>query len=291
MQTALARRLVVDAPLATITLFVLVVVTSGVASSFATLPETSESANLLARVFLVCAVNATLLTWTLLRSAASGGRLVLLVVALYFGIGAFMTQNETLYFNSALDVPAAVVNGHLAASFVTALLFAAGIGRWIVRRRSRDRTPDLAIVSEGRGWKIAVLACLFYPALYFLFGYFVLWQNDAARQLYQGSSELLPAWQHLAGIFRDDPWLYPWQCLRGLVWVGLALLVVRDSTAGRAETAVLVGLLFALLMNMQHLIPNPFMPPEVRLWHFLETASSNFLLGAGIVAWLTKPAP
>jgi hypothetical protein len=38
-------------------------------------------------------------------------------------------------------------------------------------------------------------------------------------------------------------------------------------------------------MNSQMLIPNPFMPAEVRMAHFLETASSNFLFG-WLLVWV-----
>ena len=42
------------------------------------------------------------------------------------------------------------------------------------------------------------------------------------------------------------------------------------------QVAVLVGLLFALPMNIGHFIPNPIMPdPSVRLSHFVETTTSS----------------
>lgn len=63
---------------------------------------------------------------------------------------------------------------------------------------------------------------------------------------------------------------------------------MQMSRAGWRETAVLVGLLFALLMNSQHLIPNPYMPPVVRLGHFVETSVSNWLLGFATV-WALRP--
>jgi hypothetical protein len=36
-------------------------------------------------------------------------------------------------------------------------------------------------------------------------------------------------------------------------------------------------------MNSQLLLPNPYMPPTVRMVHLLETATSNFLFGWLIV--------
>jgi hypothetical protein len=201
-----------------------------------------------------------------------------------------MSQNETLYFNAALEVPMSVVWSYLAASGFTAALFAP-FAVWLFGRWEPGGSGALlGLTRRGVGWKLAVIACLLYPALYILFGYFVLWQLPEARLLYQGSEAIVPFGEHMAGVVRDDPWLLPWQALRGLCWAGLAALVMKMSRAGWQETGVLVGLLFALLMNTQHWIPNPFMPPDVRFAHFVETAVSNFLLGFGCV-WILRPAP
>ena len=95
----------------------------------------------------------------------------------------------------------------------------------------------------------------------------------------QGSEDLLSFTEHIAGVLRNDSWLLPWQGLRGVMWILLAVPVMRLSRASWWETGIVVGLLFALLLNGQHLIPNPYMPPPVQLGHFIETASSNFVLG------------
>jgi hypothetical protein len=48
------------------------------------------------------------------------------------------------------------------------------------------------------------------------------------------------------------------------------------------ETGLAVALLFAVV-NLQLLLPNPFMPQEVRMVHLLETTTSNFLFGWVVV--------
>ena len=133
--------------------------------------------------------------------------------------------------------------------------------------------------------KIVLISFVVYPLLYFLFGYFVAWQFQDARLLYSGSVEKLPFFSHFASAFSDDPWLYPWQVLRGLIWVSIAVPVIRMSTGGWRETGVMVGLLFAIIMNIQHLLPNPYMPRIVSMAHLMETAPSNFILGFSIT-WL-----
>ena len=54
---------------------------------------------------------------------------------------------------------------------------------------------------------------------------------------------------------------------------------------GWKTKAVLTGVAFALLMNSQHLLPNPYMPGKIPLYHFLETSSSNFIWGF-LIVWV-----
>jgi hypothetical protein len=58
---------------------------------------------------------------------------------------------------------------------------------------------------------------------------------------------------------------------------------------GRLETSLALGFLFAVVMNAQLLLPNPYMPEAVRHAHLIETASSNFILGC-FVGWLLTPS-
>jgi hypothetical protein len=54
------------------------------------------------------------------------------------------------------------------------------------------------------------------------------------------------------------------------------------------ETALAIGLLFAVVMNARLLLPNPYMPEPVRMAHLVETASSNFIFGL-FTGWLLAP--
>jgi hypothetical protein len=85
-------------------------------------------------------------------------------------------------------------------------------------------------------------------------------------------------------VARRMPWLIPFQVLRALCWTALALLVTRMLKRDRLETALVIGLLFAV-MTAPLLLPNPYMPEAVRMAHLIETASSNFIFGT-FVAWL-----
>jgi hypothetical protein len=67
--------------------------------------------------------------------------------------------------------------------------------------------------------------------------------------------------------------------------VALAAIVIRTTKGRLWEAGLIVVLLFTLVQNDVHLIPNPLMPPAVRATHFIETATSN-LIFAVIVTWL-----
>jgi hypothetical protein len=73
--------------------------------------------------------------------------------------------------------------------------------------------------------------------------------------------------------------------VRALCWVALALPVIRMLKGKWPETALSLGLLFAVVMNAPLLLPNPYMPEAVRMAHLVETASSNFIFGV-FIGWL-----
>ena len=89
----------------------------------------------------------------------------------------------------------------------------------------------------------------------------------------------------MATVLRSTPWLIPIQIVRAMCWVVLALPVVRSLKGQWQETALAVGLLFAVVMNAQLLLPNPYMPEPVRMVHLVETTSSNFIFGL-LIGWL-----
>jgi hypothetical protein len=81
--------------------------------------------------------------------------------------------------------------------------------------------------------------------------------------------------------------------LRALLWTAFALPVLALLRGQRWYAMVLIGLLFALPMNIFHILPSPLMEPSVRLSHFVETSTSNFIFGlivAGLLLWQPKVA-
>jgi len=132
-------------------------------------------------------------------------------------------------------------------------------------------------------WKLAVIA-LAYLILYFTFGYFIAWQNPAVREYY-GGTDPGSFFAQMSIVLRDTPWLVPFQILRAMLWIVVALPVIRMMKGSWPETALVIALLFSVVMNSQLLLPNPYMPDAVRMAHLIETASSNFIFGF-LIGWL-----
>jgi hypothetical protein len=80
-------------------------------------------------------------------------------------------------------------------------------------------------------------------------------------------------------------WIFPFQLLRGLMFAALALPVIRMMKGRLWEAKLAVALLFSVIMAAGLLVPSDIMPDGIRMAHFVEIISSNFLFG-WIVVWL-----
>jgi hypothetical protein len=243
-------------------------------------------------ILLVTALNTAVIGGLILRSRLAGWRLAATVVLLFFGVQTCMPQVESLIFQFnpgyASHLPMAVIPRLFLAGLLHAVLWiplaVRILGRW------RDDSPmtarDAAPLPTGLTWKLA-LAALAYVAVYFTFGYYVAWRSPAVTAYYRGVDPGSFGAQ-LASVLRDTPWLPAAQAVRGLLWAALALVVLRTARGSTVEKAVMTGLLFSVVMTSGLLLPNPYMPFEVRMAHLVETASSNFLFGALVVRLLGR---
>ncbi|MCM3871477.1 MAG: hypothetical protein ND895_12405 [Pyrinomonadaceae bacterium] len=236
-------------------------------------------------LFVVSCLNTVLLTYVIVRSRWAGWKLIGAVFLIFFGISTFMPQIETAYFLTRL--PPGMLPRILLAGGITAALFSPlavlVLGKRKHNRGEEEGSSRLNLPLREWAWKLAVIA-IAYVVIYFSFGYFIAWQSPAVRAYYGGSdpgSFLI----QMASVLRDTPWLVPLQVVRAMLWTALAVLVIRMMRGRWWETGLVVGLLFAVVMNSLLLIPNPFMPAEVRMAHLLETATSNFLFG-WLLVWV-----
>ena len=198
-----------------------------------------------------------------------------------------MAAVEVAYFGPAMGISAALLPGFFLQSIFIPLLFVPLAVIALGKHHQSDTNPSvsqrLVMPPIQWVWKLAVIAVI-YLLLYNLFGYFVAWQNPNLTAMYGNGAN--------KEVF-DFAKLIPLQLGRGVLWTLFAMPVIRMSKGNAWQIALLVGLLLALPMNMGHVMPNPFMPdPSVRLSHFIETSTSNFIFGVfltQLILW--RPAP
>jgi len=230
------------------------------------------------------------MTYLILRSRWTGWRLAAAVCFVFYGVTTFMPQIESAVFLTRLPP------GMLPRLFLMGALIAAPFSVLAVlilgKRKAETVDPEpnsrLVMPASEWAWKLAVIAVA-YVILYFTFGYFIAWRNPAVREYYGGIDPGSFVAQ-MGTVLRNTPWLVPFQILRSMFWVALALPVIRMMKGQWPETALAIGLLFSVVMNAQLLLPNPYMPEPVRMAHLVETASSNLLFGF-FVGWLLTATP
>jgi hypothetical protein len=233
----------------------------------------------------VCFLDTIVLAYIILRSRWAGWQLIETVFFVFYGVMTFISQIESVVFHI-------LPSGVLPRLFLMGLLVAAPFSLLAVIILGKKKA-DTATINEPNSrllmpanewaWKLAVIA-IAYMILYSTFGYFIAWKNPAVQAYYGGIDEG-NFFAHMRAVFTTAPWLEPFQALRAMLWVLLALPVIRMMKGHWQETATAVGLLFAVLMNSQLLLPTPLMPEAVRMTHLLETASSNFIFGY-LIVWL-----
>jgi hypothetical protein len=233
----------------------------------------------------VCFIDTLVLSYVILCSRWSGWRLAGTVFFVFFGVATFMGLIEAAVFVTGMPpgaLPRLFLMGALIAAPFSPLAVLT-LGKWKAAGERGERSGRLIMRPGAWGMKLGVIAAA-YVILYFTFGYFVAWRNPVVRAYYGGADEG-SFFAHMAEVLASSPWLVPFQVLRALLWVLLALPVIRMTRGGWPATALAIALLFSVLMNAQLLLPNPYMPATVRMVHLVETASSNFLFG-WLVGWL-----
>jgi len=267
----------------TIVLFVCIAAASGIVGLANAQPANPDSSAAL-KLFLVCVLEAAMMANLILRSRWTGWRLVAAVFVVFYAVTTFMPQIESAVFLTHLPpgtVPRLFLMGVLIAAPFS-LFAVAFLGKWKARPETLESTSRLDLPAGEWVRKLGVIA-IAYVILYFTFGYFIAWRNPALREYYGGvDNGFFPQMQ---SVLRDTPWLAPFQILRAICWAGIAGLVIKMLKGGWLEAAITIALLFSVLMNAQLLLPNPYMPATVRMSHFVETASSNFIFGM-LIGWL-----
>ena len=218
-----------------------------------------------------------------LWSRWTGWRLSAALFVVYFGTVTVVTQIESLIY---LDdkMPGDLVAGLFAMGFFVAAAFSPicvlVLGRW--RAAPGSEVVAQPALNLGRyGWRIAISGLVFL-GLYYLFGYYIAWQDPELRAYY-GGTDPGSFLAQMRGVIRSTPWMIPAQFARGLMYVGLGILVMRAMRDSRWHAGLAIAMLFAA-PALYLLMPNPVMPDFPRMTHLVETLPYQFLFG-WFLAW------
>jgi len=248
-------------------------------------PE-AEQATILPALLTLSFLNTAVLAYVVYRSRWAGWKLMLTLGFVIFGVTTVMPQIETAVF---VDLPGDLLPRLFVAGFLFAAIFSP-LAVLLLRNRNagdkrQDHVSQLPRSVSQWIWKLSLIAVV-YVFLYFTFGYFVAWQSPAVRSYYSGT-DAGNFFAQMSSTLRDSPWLLLLQFFRGLLWVALAVPVIRMMKGSWWEAGLAVALLFGVVMNTQLLLPNPLMPKDVRMAHLVETAVSNFIFG-WVLVWLLR---
>jgi hypothetical protein len=224
---------------------------------------------------LVALLYSVVIAYPVVRSRWAGWRLVAAIFGAFYGITTVLNMIEVAFFMPHVISAGTIVRIMINHAIIAAVAAPAAVwlfDRWGSVPRVREANPRLHMSWQRWVWKLALIAVT-YVFLYLFFGALVAWQVPAVREFY--ADAVIPTVGTIVLL----------QLLRALVWVALAVPIIRMMKGPWWETALAVALLFAVLMNAGLLAPNPFMPSVVRMTHLVETASSNFIFGWCLV-WL-----
>ena len=236
--------------------------------------------------FIASLVQAIVATYIVLQADWSGWKVA--------GGLFLLSLNPTV--ESAIEA-AAYLQGHLPPHFVPHLLIMglvssalfAPLAVWILggfRRGPREAPGERAHWSAARWTGTLAATTVVGVVLYYLCGYYIAWQSAALRQFYSGSTGIRSFWEQMAWTWSTTPWMFPYQAVRVLLFVGLTLPAIRMLRGGAQRVALGTALMYVAFDGSPGLIlPNPIMPPPVAHAHAIEMVVWGLVYGA-FVGWL-----
>ena len=232
-------------------------------------------------------VQVAALAYPVIRSRWSGWRLVATTFVIFFGPVTFMGQIESLVYLGD-KMSAEMLRGIFLMGLFNAAVFApiaVGVLRPL-RTGDAGAGPNGIPPLPARALAVRTVAlAALYVMLYYLFGYYVAWQDPGLRAYYGGTDPGSFAAQ-MASVVSGTPWMVPLQFVRALLWVAIALPVVRMMRGPWWEAGLALSLLFAV-PSLYLLLPNPVMPENVARIHLIETLPYQFLFG-WVAAWVLR---
>jgi len=253
-------------------------------------PTTLQTSHPLS-LLLICSFSVgVVLAYLILRSSWHGWLLTGAIFAGMYGISTVAPQVETLFFLSN-KLPRGIIRAIFLQGAITAALFSPVavflLGKWQTPSPTRTiaSLDRLNTASVARRLAVIVVAFVF---LYMFFGYYVAWQDPAVRQYY-GGPEQPSFFAALKANWIYNPWIYPLQIFRALLYAACMYPLIRMLRVARWERAFAM-VLFLSVWTTILLLPNPLIPRDVAFAHFRETLGFSIVFGA-IAGWLLSNAP
>lgn len=216
---------------------------------------------------------AFLLGYYISHSSLNGIRLSISVFLIYFLIGHFNLLIEAYIFNitSRYETALEIIRGFLmSVTFAPfyVYIFRNKIAQEVVAFSKRPLISWL--------WRI-IAADILYLFVYILAGFVLTMVYPQLLKFYEGK---IPPF---------DIMINTQLFLRGFIFIGIALLILRTLNISLLKKAILIGLIFSVLGGVAPLIaPSELMPSYVRLGHGFEVGISNFIYGI-VLAMLLRP--
>ncbi|HSM56926.1 MAG TPA: hypothetical protein VK879_12315 [Candidatus Sulfomarinibacteraceae bacterium] len=283
-----------------IVLLIVMIVASSVllpAETMDAAPE--EEGNVMLLLFIICFVDALILALVITQSRWRGWPLILGLTFAFYGTKTLVGQIEAIVFLTplgerwgagsipVLTMPMDFIVSQILIGAATAIV-GIPVAVFLFRKARAAQEPQPLRLNPGIDarqwlWKLGAIIIL-YELLYFGFGYYVAWKNPVILAFYQGADpgSFLAQMQNVA---TQTPTLIPFQAMRALLWTAFALPLVAMLRHKGWAGALLTGLFVSVPMNIPHIVPNAYMPADVRLVHFVETVSSTFIFGL-LLFWL-----
>jgi hypothetical protein len=167
---------------------------------------------LLAYTLLVSLVTA----WIIQRSRWRGLKLIAALVFSFYGLMTFIIQIESIVYLRA-KMPPELIKDLFVMGAVVAFMFVP-LAVLIMGKIRRPEQPyaGRALSLKSQAVRFGILAIV-YVVLYYLFGYYVAWQNPELRLYYSGTTELKSLYQTMRSTLTGTPWMLPFQFERGLL--------------------------------------------------------------------------
>ena len=248
-----------------------------------------EALGPLPSLILVSILNVLVIVWFIHNTKLSGMKLGMLVFIIIFGVMFFMTQIETVYFNNVIEMPWQIIFSTVLTGVGVGLVMSLLSMRY--QKKLQETNPpssgEESYPEKQEDLILKFIALTFvYLVFYFILGYYVAWQFPTLREYYSGSTDIIPFIKHMQNQVNTDTGLIFFQIFRGFLWTGIGYLVaINTESKKKWERVVIVGLALSVGLATPLLVPNEYMPAAVRLGHFFEVLSQNFIFGALCALW------